>query len=1187
MYYDVSVLDDQLRSLNLEQLGIAAKVNKAVMNTASRSLIIGVGGMGLTTIRHLKKELRDRLGVIDETLISFLGLDTAVNDRDSLTASIFTKGEVPDIDNTKLNQILALDPKHRPQHINAVMSEDFNPQFNGQGANQVRLVGRLSLLEDSLFGQIHDAIQHSIAAMANFTQKKLDVHIIAGTGGGTGSGMIIDIPYIVRRIAEKLNISKNMVRIIGHIYLPNVYLRGQVTNLDAAYCNGYAALKEIDYYMSIKDINETFDVIYPAPLGPCSFKDNIFDQCTLIGGEIAANMVINNPKEAAVQACVAELVNQVTNVQGKMLNNTSGTIADFFTSDDFASNADRALQDMLSKGNALHYPTYGNYRHQIVGSASIKFPSNLIIEEFLGGVFEKAESKLSENVKMLSNADVEEFEAMTGNPIAFVEDPRQSNAIAQMIKSKFQDTNLSKGDYVVNKLDTTLGATIANMVERFDFTYAKNSVSNANNRARAIFTDPNKGPYFLEMLLTSVDIGGAGIRGYFQRVKSYKADLQNRLESLKASNNITFQNRSALTRKMSEEFRGTKRSNVEQYENLTIQLYVNEYKIGICSKLLEHFYHGENEIGIEKSLIDSLSKYFLAYVDIFKKSASISISNGVKAKTALRSGHGDIFELMDAEFDQLKLTIRNTATSELSRFDDIEVGKFIGTLTNRMVSDPDNWLLKDLDTKTDETFRQFVNTYERFDCITKKNMVMYLDEAYREVSTQEKNKVAGSLVSYITDGAKPMCSIWPTVQWNNLQTLCYQYLVIPSDWNVANMTNSSSGQWASIFESSFAGQNRNIYYGSDSNAIYSYKMYVRMPIWIHQRLKEYEDCYYSYTNTGVHINENPDILPPLKEYPPLFIKSQWFRVQDGILEYSNDKEVELRNRLEEDFKFGKEYGIIRKNSRGEYAVMFTEEKAICFEPGSDENLNDTIKEFIDDFWDDPVNGHSTANLYMAFVSRFKEKAKCRDFQIVPVNNSLCMPVDDDNTKELIRRQMKLWQKLREEIAFFKKVLSVLKERIGEESQKKQVQIFTKYMIYGLLGTVDGKNWTYKLADKKMPIVSARAINNDEATSWMSNFMEMAACEKFFSISELAMHRELLDSAVDSIDKKIDYAEPGFEQILNFLKNNAEGIKRRVMSVQQGFKMKQLRDESLSVNEKKAKEFYDNQFACLENFLRTI
>ncbi len=71
--------------------------------------------------------------------------------------------------------------------------------------------------------------------------------------GGTGSGTFLDMAYIIRQIAEERHYQKP--QLLGYLALADLYPYG---NQHVLKTNCFAALKELDYWMSVGEHQDSF-----------------------------------------------------------------------------------------------------------------------------------------------------------------------------------------------------------------------------------------------------------------------------------------------------------------------------------------------------------------------------------------------------------------------------------------------------------------------------------------------------------------------------------------------------------------------------------------------------------------------------------------------------------------------------------------------------------------------------------------------------------------------------------------------------------------------------------------------------------------------------------------------------------------------------------------------------------------
>ena len=96
----------------------------------------------------------------------------------------------------------------------------------------------------------------------------LDVYIFAGISGGTGSGCFLDTCYIVQKALEEIGNAASS-NVMGFFFLPDVVtskpqVASDPTKVKYNSSNGYAAMKELDFLMSLKDGDDWFRQNYSA-----------------------------------------------------------------------------------------------------------------------------------------------------------------------------------------------------------------------------------------------------------------------------------------------------------------------------------------------------------------------------------------------------------------------------------------------------------------------------------------------------------------------------------------------------------------------------------------------------------------------------------------------------------------------------------------------------------------------------------------------------------------------------------------------------------------------------------------------------------------------------------------------------------------------------------------------------------
>lgn len=218
-----------------------------VQNTAN--VFIGLGGTGVDCLAKLKKEIHKRLKPDDPTAsipdyrhIQFLGVDSDIYSERKIDSTDFF--------NIYMNGINGmLDKQH---HLNWFRADTITgADFALYGCGGISQVGRMMFMKKS--EEFINRLKRKIrAAKEGLEYPLLNIHIITGTGGATGSGSFLDVCYLVRSLENDPDIGN--FTSFAYVFMPDVNLSRQMDSLTANVIkrNGYAALQEIDYCMNLE-----------------------------------------------------------------------------------------------------------------------------------------------------------------------------------------------------------------------------------------------------------------------------------------------------------------------------------------------------------------------------------------------------------------------------------------------------------------------------------------------------------------------------------------------------------------------------------------------------------------------------------------------------------------------------------------------------------------------------------------------------------------------------------------------------------------------------------------------------------------------------------------------------------------------------------------------------------------------
>ena len=234
------------------------------------NIFIGLGGTGIDCLKAVKCEVYNKLKPDDNNSyeptyrhIKFLAIDSdrcSINDERFAGIDYLT--EFFDIGCNVIPAILGV-PKlmHQTPSLRW-LSDRITILSANSGAGCVRQVGRLLMMRNvsNIAYKIQSLIQQAIVELHSVP---IYIHILTGMGGGTGSGIFLDICYLIRHILEQLALAGRAC-ICGYFFLPDV-------NFERIH-NDSISLRANGYMYSINVVVDTIlDKIIKHLWGPWGF----------------------------------------------------------------------------------------------------------------------------------------------------------------------------------------------------------------------------------------------------------------------------------------------------------------------------------------------------------------------------------------------------------------------------------------------------------------------------------------------------------------------------------------------------------------------------------------------------------------------------------------------------------------------------------------------------------------------------------------------------------------------------------------------------------------------------------------------------------------------------------------------------------------------------------------------------
>ena len=228
--------------------------NKRAIQRDHLTLVIGSGGMGAAAIHAAVQKARQNL----------------VSDFDNYTKFILVDSDRREIDRMEKEQIKTLNIStpgaaerlrcdDRKNFFRAFVPRDYdNFKLGPNGAGVDRMTGKIKFYDNAMGGSTNDTkFRNIIGEIFNtdWSDRRnllVDIIIVAGLSGGTGSGTFEEIAVHAREAC--IYSGAPVVRVFGYLFLPDTveaFVQANPEALSAIYANGYAALKELESYMSI------------------------------------------------------------------------------------------------------------------------------------------------------------------------------------------------------------------------------------------------------------------------------------------------------------------------------------------------------------------------------------------------------------------------------------------------------------------------------------------------------------------------------------------------------------------------------------------------------------------------------------------------------------------------------------------------------------------------------------------------------------------------------------------------------------------------------------------------------------------------------------------------------------------------------------------------------------------------
>ena len=370
--------------------GSLVKHIKKLRLTRSRSvLFVGLGGLGSTTINEIKKIYSSEFEVAENIKFLAVDTDTTAQEKVSITheGGMLTEDELFQIfDEDSINLLIA-----PPPEVNSWIGKLTPTALESTGVQGVRQIGRIMLCGTQKYLELKRRIISKINDIHS-PSTPINVVLIAGVSGGTGSGTFIDVAYMIQDILlTKRTNQDDEVTFWGAFYTPDVQkhvpeIEESAAKWDGLCRNGYAAFKELDYFMNNGSHKLGADEIYSltAP-GGIKVKSSapLFDQGKVF--IIGPNGNLNEVDEI-VNAASRGLLNMFQNVDAvggsqaiiSNFSNMAKTVLPNWRKKNVGLPISGKDEDLMGIENT-EFPAFMNYSYSSFGYSAVYFPRDEIM----------------------------------------------------------------------------------------------------------------------------------------------------------------------------------------------------------------------------------------------------------------------------------------------------------------------------------------------------------------------------------------------------------------------------------------------------------------------------------------------------------------------------------------------------------------------------------------------------------------------------------------------------------------------------------------------------------------------------------------------------------------------------------------------------------------------------------------
>ncbi|MFQ5729777.1 MAG: tubulin-like doman-containing protein, partial [Waddliaceae bacterium] len=217
------------------------------------TLLIGLGTSGLKVVEEVQSFHYENTGRNKPNYLEYLYVETEESSYPEVTAQKNEIRRVP----IKLEGVeTMIKGLQKNPEIDGYWLPPAEKILEGPGAGGFPAFGRVALWGSDNFERVKVAIENAWERIAKYDSKETEdnkpaVFLTGSLTGGTGSGIFIDIAYMIRDIIDDIQ------EVYGLFLIPGRHSYG---GRETIYCNTYAALNALNYY---NDPNHVYETTWP------------------------------------------------------------------------------------------------------------------------------------------------------------------------------------------------------------------------------------------------------------------------------------------------------------------------------------------------------------------------------------------------------------------------------------------------------------------------------------------------------------------------------------------------------------------------------------------------------------------------------------------------------------------------------------------------------------------------------------------------------------------------------------------------------------------------------------------------------------------------------------------------------------------------------------------------------------